>query len=133
MQKFKIDDKVKFIIPEKEQDYFNSNECKFDGDWQGINYYPESMKIFIGATGNIIDYTKTLNSYTVSFNGESWCIPENWLEDAIRNALNGHIWLITNKQTGKVIEGYQTSKEARENFCNYDNPSDFKIVKYSFN
>lgn len=48
-------------------------------------------------------------------------------------ALNGHIWLITNKQTGKVIEVYRTRKEARENFCNYNNPPDLKIVKYTFN
>lgn len=47
--------------------------------------------------------------------------------------LRGHLWLIVNKQSGKVIEGYETRKEARMNLSsNYDYRENFKIVKYEF-
>lgn len=47
--------------------------------------------------------------------------------------LKGHLWLIANKQSGKVIEGYETREEARMNLSsNYDSRENFKIVKYEF-
>ena len=47
--------------------------------------------------------------------------------------LKGHLWLIVNKESGKVVEGYETRKEARENLnSNYDFRKNFKVVKYEF-
>lgn len=47
--------------------------------------------------------------------------------------IQGHLWLIVNRANGKVVEGYETRKEARENLeSNYDDCKKFKIVKYEF-
>jgi len=57
---------------------------------------------------------------------------ENDLEVVSRN-INGHLWLIANRITGKVIEGYETRQEARDNLSlTYFSPEKFNIIKYEF-
>lgn len=47
--------------------------------------------------------------------------------------IRGHLWLIVKRDNGKVVEGFETRKEARENLnSNYDSRKNFKIVKYEF-
>lgn len=48
-------------------------------------------------------------------------------------SIQGHLWLIVKRDNGKVVKGFETRKEARENLnSNYDHREKFKIVKYEF-
>ena len=134
--KFKVGDKVKVRIPEDQLDSFNQYEPNFSGDWHGVNYFPDPMATYLGCVGEVTEYDSYLKSYRILFkNSDDWYFPESFIVSVkdTSETLNGHLWLIVNKKTGKVIEGYQTRKEARDNLAiMYDNSSQFKILKYTF-
>lgn len=135
--KFKVGDKVKVRIPEDQLESFNPDEVNTSGDWTGINYFPDGMATYLGQIGEVTEYDPDLKSYRILFeDSDDWYFPESFVVSVkdTSETLNGHIWLIVNKKTGKVIEGYQARKEARDNLAiMYDNPSQFKIIKYTFN
>lgn len=117
MQKIKVGDMVKVLnIP---------GLCNED--------YPE----IVGEVFKVTRADVEEDSYSVENTSSYFSYYARDLELQSPKALNGHIWLIANKQTGKVIEGYQTRKEARENLmlkeCQSDFKINYKIVKYTFN
>lgn len=47
--------------------------------------------------------------------------------------LKGHLWLIVNKESGRVVEGFETRARARHALSStYDYWKKLKIVKYEF-
>lgn len=88
------------------------------------NVMPSTEKEVVGTTSTI---TKVRKYYYDCVNGYQFY--EEQLKLA-KYKLNGHIWLIVEKDTGKALAGHSTRKDARfyKNFY----PDNTKIVKYVF-